>query len=181
MLSVIKKFRLKTHRIILDRKLKKLSVARVSKNLDTAKRIGILFDASRPENQVFVNNYRKSLINRRKRVEMLGYFDDKRVHKNVIFRYYTNKDISWFWIPKNRDVEHFLETKYDILINLFLEPKPHFEYISAMSQASMRIGPFHEDREHCYDLMINNPKNQDMKTYVDQIYHYLNLIHSDEP
>ncbi|MEM7101970.1 MAG: hypothetical protein AAF502_02490 [Bacteroidota bacterium] len=168
------------HRYILGQRMKHLKVQRESKNFADARRIGILFDASRPENQVFVNEYRETLIKQDKKVEILGYFDDKQPHNNVIFKYFNKKNLTWFWIPKSKDVEAFINTPFDILISLHLQPAPQLEYVSALSKAHMRVGLFRDDKQHCYDLMIDNPESQDLKTFTKQVDYLLNIINRDD-
>lgn len=172
-------FRYRVFKYLLQKRMKNNSVERVSKNFAQAKRIGILFDATKLDHQVFVNEYRESLIKKKKKVDLLAYFDDSVVHNNVIYKYFNKKNLNYFWIPTGEVVNKFIETPFDILISLHLNSAPQLEYISALSKAHMRVGLFRDDKQHCYDLMIDNPDNLDMKTFTKQIDYLLNIINSE--
>ncbi len=149
-------------------------------NFDKAKRIGILFDASLSANCVFMNEYRQTLIERGKEVAILGYFDDKQVHNNVIFKYFNKKDLNWYMHPDSDVVREFTNQRFDILISLHLNASPPLEYVSAVSQAHMRVGRHRENSDYAYDFMIDINNDYDLKGFADQIEYYLKIINRPE-
>ena len=109
---------------------------------------------------------------------ILGYFDDKQEHKNVIFKYFNNKDLNWYWHPKSEVVNEFIATPFDILISLHLKPCPPLEYISSTSQAHLRVGRYHPQKEHCYDLMIDVADEYDLKGFSEQVESMLKRVNN---
>ena len=85
----------KLHQYFLQKKMKKNTVERYSMSFDKAKSIGILFDATNPENRNIVDSYRQSLQNKGKKVEMLAYIDDKQDHEQELFKYFNRKNLTW--------------------------------------------------------------------------------------
>jgi len=107
MLQQVNDIRYKFYDYHLKKKLVSVADRRQSKpmNFRQADTIGILFDATKPASRVFINEYRELLINKDKQVSILGYFDDRQDHQNVIFKYFNNKDLNWcirpVILPKN--------------------------------------------------------------------------------
>ncbi|NJM15859.1 MAG: hypothetical protein HC896_11270, partial [Bacteroidales bacterium] len=64
--------------------------------------------------------------------------------------------------PISVTVESFIQTKFDILINLSLEPSYPIEYVVALSNAQFKVGKFEQDNLHL-DLMIDLTK--EMETF----------------
>jgi len=145
-------------------------------NFQEADTIGILFDATHPASRVFINEYRESLIAKDKRVSILGYFNDKNDHQNVIFKYFNNKDLTWHWHPKSEVVREFTNRQFDILIGLHLVPCPPLEYVAALSQAHIRVGRYRPEREHCYDLMIDIADDYNLQGFSEQIEAFLKRV-----
>jgi len=160
--------------------LKRAESPRKAINFDRAKTIGILFDASSSANCVFMNEYRETLIERGKEVSILGYFDDKQTHSNVIFKYFNKKDLSWYWHPKSQTVNEFANQPFDILISLHLHPSPPLEYVSAISKAHIRVGRAREGNKEAYDFMVDVANDYDLKGFSEQIEYYLKIINRPE-
>ncbi len=178
MLQQVNDIRYKIYDHYLKKKLADAMSRRQNKpmNFQQADSIGILFDATHPTSRVFINEYRESLIAKDKRVSILGYFNDKKDHQNVIFKYFNNKDLTWHWHPKSQVVREFTDKRFDILIGLHLVPCPPLEYVAALSQAHIRVGRYRPEREHCYDLMIDIADDYDLKGFADQIEAFLKRV-----
>ena len=168
--------RLKAYHYYLEKKLDTASVSRKSISFEKARNIGILLDATNRENQVFADKYRDQLRKMGKKVNVLAYFNDSLTHNNILFDYFNNKNLNWYYQPKSKKVEDFMNTTFDVLISLHLDESPPLEFISAMSKAHMRVGQYREEREFCYDLMIDINDNPDLDKFVNQVDLYLKII-----
>lgn len=173
---MFRKFRLFLHHHYLNRKLKKQDYPHQTTNFEKAKRIGILFDGSKPENFPIIKNYLKTLRNKQKTVVVIGFISKDVNHEFIPFNFYSEKDVNWIFIPRHPILVEFLDTPYDLLINLYTEECLSLEYLSAMSKAKYRVGRYIADKTYCYDLMINLEEKKDLKDFIKQIDHYVNLI-----
>ena len=161
-MSFLEQLQLRLYNYFLRQKLKKNKVERNAVNFDAAKRIGILFDATNPENETVVNRYKRNLQNNGKQVDMLAYVDDKQEHDTTLFKYFNRKNLSWTLEPTGTLVEQFIQTPFDILLNLHINTVPPLEYVSALSKAHLRVGQFRDSKEYCYDLMIDIPEGDSL-------------------
>ncbi|MFT5834262.1 MAG: hypothetical protein ACI97N_001898 [Cognaticolwellia sp.] len=175
-MKLFRNLRLRWHDYMLNQKIKSLSVKRTSIHFEKSKRIGILFDATNLDNRVFVENYMQLFRKAGKRVDIMAFVDDEEKHDNLPFKYFNRKDLSWYEHPKTQEVEEFINTPFDILINLHIHPVKSLEYIAALSHANMRVGKYDESKVHCYDLMIDNAKNENLQHFIQQIDKHLKIL-----
>lgn len=90
----------------------------------------------------------------------------------------TGKDVNWRFQPKKAFVKEFIETEYDILIDLSLEDHLPLLYCAALSQAGLKVGRFQEDHELFYDLMIQTGPDETIDSFATQVIHYLSMINN---
>lgn len=172
--------RIKAHHFFLKRRLQKQKVNRTPVSYKKAKSIGIIYDALEIDSQKVVRQYKNRLLKHGKSVETLAYYDDKNPHDEETMVYFNRKNLSWTFNPKGSTVENFINTNFDILIDLHLKPSLPLEYVSALSKANLRVGQFHGDNEHCYDLMIDTSTDDNLQNLVGQIDFFLKTINKDD-
>jgi hypothetical protein len=152
-------------------------------NFKDAVKIGILFDGSEESHLKEIAEYIKRLGEKKKQVKVLGYWGKKELAENPIkaqgYPYFTKKNINWIMIPSHPLVTDFINTPFDILININTETCFPLQYISGLSRATLRVGKYVSSGTAYYDLMINQ-KNADLKHYFEQVDHYLNLINQNQ-
>lgn len=135
---------------------------------EKAHNIGILFDATDLNQRDFVLQYASQLEKRGKKVKLLGFFDSKLDDANFTFKYFNRKNLDWAGRPNGEAIREFTEQALDLMINLDSVSKPQAEYVSALSQALLRVGPFTE-HTFCYELIIDNSDARSLKTFVQQM------------
>ncbi len=84
----------------------------------------------------------------------------------------TVVDLNWWGIPKVDKVGEFIEIKFDVLLNIALEPNFAVDYITALSKAKFKIGSSPND-ENYFDLNIKIGENQDAMYLAKQQIFYL--------
>jgi len=113
-------------------------------------------------------------------VEVLGYVNDKQVPDHYLlrtgFNFFCMKDLNWFQRPVRPFALDFSNRNFDILFDLTLEEKFPLKYLSGLSPAAYKIGIFKETGDH--DLMIELQEEKTVPYLVEQVKHYLSLIHS---
>lgn len=137
-------------------------------NMAKAKLIGLLFDATNLSERNTVVTYADQLKKKGKKVKLLGHFEQAPQEDSFSFKHYTKKDINWKGTPTGQDIKDFLEHKFDLFIHLNLTTNLHSEAVAALSDASLKIGPVTEN-VHCYDLMIDPAKNQNLSDFIKQV------------
>lgn len=90
----------------------------------------------------------------------------------------TAKDVSWRLQPQKAFVKEFIDTEYDILIDLSLSDHLPLLYCAGLSKAGLKVGRFQEDHQLFYDLMIHAGPDETIDSFATQIIHYLSRINN---
>jgi hypothetical protein len=164
---------------ILGQNLKKHERRKQFHTFESARTVGILFDATDQQNYEAARNFAKFLTERKIRLYGLGYADTKEVSTFYSyytgFNFYTKKDINWKGIPSNHNVNDFINEPLDILIDLSLAENFSLAYIQALSKASFKIGMFGKNDKR-YDFMIDIKSNPTAEFLADQVRHFLHMF-----
>ena len=174
--------RLKAGRMMLQRRIGSLRRMRQDFSLDRVKKVGILWDAS------FENDFQHlAALNRQfaeagRSVEVLAWIPGKTVPDRLTglsyMKFLRQSDLNWAVIPVSEDARKFIETKFDLLIDINPSSLFQFNAIVALSPAHMKVGPDITDmpEETPYDLMIREPKPFSIAHFLEQMMHYLSII-----
>ena len=139
------------------------------------KKIGILFDATMMEDKMEVLEFEKILQRTGAKTILMGYLDHDADTGGVSFRHFTNKDRSFSLIPFNNDVERFLSTDYDIIINADLSQCISLHYLAIVSDALLKVGPQSELNEF-YHLVLDTKDTLTIKQYISELISILNKV-----
>lgn len=151
----------------------KTDIVRQPVTLSHAKSIGILFDASDIKYNDLLQTYVRELKTQHKTVELLGYIPKREFGFVYPFPFITDKETGWYGKPGGQGTHHFIESRFDLLINFCLEECLPLEYISAVSPAKFRIG-FNKTEENAnYDLILIPKENKDISNLIQNLEHYL--------
>lgn len=148
-------------------------------NLDVAKKIGILFNATKTNDIITVTQFADKLRNEGKTVFILG-FQDRKLKEEQEPRIFDRNSVNWFGIPNDTKIDGFQKIKIDILICAFEEECLPLEYIVATSKARFRVGAFSKAKTNYYELMINIKKDQQLLYLLQQIKHFLKVINKND-
>lgn len=141
--------------------------------LSRAKSIGILFDASDAKNNALIQKYAGALKAQHINLEMLGYLPKREFGFVCPFPFITDKETGWYGKPGGQGTHHFIESRFDLLINFCVEECLPLEYICAVSPAGFRIG-FNKNEENAnYDLILIPKENKDISNLIQNLEHYL--------
>lgn len=169
--------------ILLKRKAKSLIRNKKVHNLDTAKKIGIIFNASKQDNFLQIKEFTDFLLSIGIKVKAIGFVDKKEAlsyfQPSTIFEYFNKKNLNWYGKPKNPIVDSFLNEKYDVLIDFSLNTFFPIKYIDALCNAEFKVGKFVEN-DNYYDFMININEKRELKFFINQVKHYLTIINQQK-
>lgn len=146
--------------------------ARKKVNFEEAQTVGLIFDATDNDKRQTALTYAEKLSKLGKKVKLLGFFDSKQESAEFTFGYFSRKNIDWALRPTGKSVESFLQGAYDILITLNPLTDQHAEYISALANAHLKIGPSTENIDS-YDLMIDVRNKNSVMDFIREMEHLL--------
>ncbi len=178
-MSIGKKWLDQLHYRALKKQLKLQSFQRNPVEYQKAKNIGVLVNASDPQNIEIVKKFVATNSKSMRNVKVLAYFHDKEEHPNFPYSYFGKKDINLISKPSGPIVEQFINQPFDILFNLCQEKNLMLNYIAALSKAHMRVGPFQENTDH-YDLIVDIPQGKGINYFIQQAEQILENIKSDQ-
>ena len=143
--------------------------------LDSARTVGVLFDATsetaRKESLEFV----KSLEKQGKKVSALGFFNAKQMPENQSFDAFFAKETTWTGTPKSPKAADFVKQKFDLLLTLNPDELPPLEWLAAQSQSAFKIG-FATSRPNDFDIQLETPEGKGIRYFTEQLALYLGKI-----
>ena len=132
-------------------------------NINNAKTVGILFNATHSVSFEIVKTLVKELSGKSRIIMVLGFVDSKQMIDHYLYRkgfeFFTRNDLNWYDKPENEGVNEFIDQNFDILINLNLEDNYPIRYILALSKASFKVGRVTTSHNH-HDFMIDIEKEK---------------------
>ena len=147
---------------------------------DRKNHYGLLVDASNPDDRAIVLAFAEQLRRDGNRVKILGYVDGKQEKISISFDVFTSAELTRISkVPKSPVADSFMDQHFDVLINLSIRQNHKaLEYISAVSKASFRIGPWYAGQQNNpYDLCVDAGSNTSLKEWLNELMHTLQKIH----
>ena len=148
---------------IIERKLRdRLRTISVC-NINDAKKIGIIFNATHLISFEIIRNFVKELSQKKISVNALGYVNSKKLIDHYLYRkgfnFFSRSNLNWFDKPVTDTVEEFINIPFDILINLCLEEYYPIQYVVALSVSTFKVGKYFDEPNYL-DLMIDIEKEK---------------------
>jgi hypothetical protein len=180
-MKILKNTREKIGNCFLKKELQSTDRTITFKGFQEAASVGILFNATNPEDFELVKRYVKYLRDSKKKVKAIGFFDLKALpeftYSRIEYDFFSNKELNWYLIPKDDSIINFIQQEFDILIDLNLQDNFPLHYLSALSKAKFKIGKF-TDVLNLFDLMIEVSPDKGVKYFLRNLDHYLLQINS---
>jgi hypothetical protein len=178
-MQFIEDLKQKVGKWVFQRELKTNKRLKAVCNLEDAKSIGILYDATSEEQIKIIKPFVSYFFDLKKDVKALGYVNSKQLSfhhtPKLQYDFFYQKDLNWYYKPQNYIIDNFVKKEYDILINLCDSSIIPIKYLVASSIAHFKIG-IHEENYEIYDLMISLKDDKSMEKLMYEIKHYINLI-----
>jgi hypothetical protein len=150
-------------RKVLQNKLKNLMRDTKVCNINEAKTIGIIYNATNSVSFEIIRDFTRILMQKKIEVSVLGYVDSKKLIDHYLYRkgfdFFTKNNLNWYNRPKSDTVDDFMNKPYDILINLSLEEYYPIQYVLALSPSTFKVGKYFEEPNYM-DLMIDIEKEK---------------------
>jgi len=149
-------------------------------NLTNAEKIGVIYYLPEEGTYNKITSYVKKLQEMGKSVKALGYVENKGLTGYFLpklsydFLYPTG--LSWNYKPISSPAKDFMDTDFDILIDLSVDDMLPLLFITGLSKAKFKTGMQSKGREGYLDLMINLEDEGKLDDLIEQIDHYLSII-----
>lgn len=168
-------------RFQLKKDLRRKNSAHVTVGFSEARRIGILYDATREEDFETVKEYIKKLrTDYKKDMLAMGFVNKNKLPKEQFPQYgldfFTRKELNFKMVPIDPIVHNFINERFDILIDLHASGIFPLQYIAAMSNARFRVGRYDKRNVNSYDMMINIRGLGGIKQMIEETEHFLRKL-----
>lgn len=169
---------------ILDKKTSRFIRKPFYRNFANVRNIGIVWDASKPEEFTILAKFYQKMHERNIDVTIIGYYPGKELpDQYTAIRYLTcmkKREINFFYIPVSAEAEKFINTRFNLLIDINFDKLFPLTCISALSKADFKVGLLDpKDNSDTFDLMMELKKPVKVDEYLTQVIHYLEMINSE--
>ena len=181
-MELFKNIRLKIGEAFLAKKLAGQKRRKVFySNISNVKKIGIVWDASRPAEFASLSRFFHKMSERNIEVRILGYFPGKNLpDQYTAIRYLTcikNDEINFFYEPVSSESNTFIRNRFDILIDINFNKLFPLYYISSLSKAGIKVGLSESETINTpFDLMIEMKNPVNIENYLNETLQYLEMI-----
>lgn len=151
-------------------------------NFDESTSVGIIYKERDEAFFILVKQYVKYLKGEHglKNVMAMAYLPETHVpyyHQHKLeFDYFTVADLDWKMKPSVIQIDNFISTDYDILIDLTFETVSPLIYVLAKSRARFKVGAFHDEKSNLLDLMIDMNDKTTFDQYLKKVNHFLTTL-----
>jgi hypothetical protein len=149
-------------------------------NLHSAKTIGIVYTVTGEDVFNTVKKLVKELTSRQRQVMALGFVNRKSIPNYCIAAnsgyHFSQSDLNWFGAPRNAYIAEFMNTEFDILIDLNMESAYVLDFITSLSKAKFKVGRHDENLQPSLDMIIKMQPGTSIEAFIEQIIHYLVII-----
>lgn len=163
--------------IFISRNLKKVKRTIQFHNFETAKTIGLLFSVTNKQTYEIVKAYYNSF--NKHEINALGFVNNpdeigQTYFGQGNFNFFSEKHFSKFGKIKENCISDFVNSEFDILINLSKENNFYTDYVFGLSKAHFKVSGIINCKHS--DLNINYNKNEDLNFFISQVNKYLKII-----
>ncbi|HOO99691.1 MAG TPA: hypothetical protein PLV06_06870 [Bacteroidales bacterium] len=154
--------------------------------INGVRNIGIVWDASNTGDFPALSRFHLQMQERKINVKILGYYPEPELpDQYTAIRYLScirRKELNYFYIPGSTETDVFINTKFDVLIDINFNKVFPLIYITSLSKSLFRVGLFTTEQESApYDLMMEMKMPVSIDNYLEQIIRYLEMIKPDSP
>ncbi len=143
--------------------------------LESARSIGILFDATPDRDRCEVLEFAKSLEKKGKKITLLGFIADAKNPGEHPFDFFTPKQLRWNGTPNSEKAGTFSNQKFDLLLSFNPAGRLPLDWLAVRSPASMKIG-FVTTMPNDFDMLLEIPADKGLRFFVEQLELYLDKI-----
>ena len=160
--------------------IKKVRPSKPMPSFNTINEIGIVYDANSENQEEQVNQIANYLRQEGKKVFTLGYIDAKQLPAkakfNISASYYWHESLTKFNLPDKQKLSSFLNTEFDLLMNLFFVKELPLQAIAGLSKSKFIMGANIQGALPYNDFLIDTGDKKELSNLGLQMIHYLKVI-----
>lgn len=191
-MNLLQQIRINTGYYFLNKGIASLNRNKKLVNINSAGSIGILFELTEESVYYSIQKYFQKFQEKKIKMKALGYASNKLVTNHFLpvlsFDFFNNKQINWLYIPKAQCIQDFMDTDFDVCINIASEKVFPLKYIAGMSKARLKVGAYshempgkqYKELALIYDIMLLAEENHDQIIFLHNIHEYLTLLNPKE-
>ena len=182
-MELFKNIRLKIGDNILRNRVARTERKPHYSNIHEVKKIGLVWDASKPDDFIFLTRFFQRMAELKTEVKILGYFSGKNLpDQYTAVRYLSivkREELNIFYHPVSPETNTFITNPFDVLIDLNFRKILPLQYISSLSNARFKVGLFETETKNTpFDLMMDLKNPVSIEDYLNHVLHYLAMINS---
>lgn len=168
---ILKKIKEKSNKKYIERWLKSRVVSSVKGKV---KSLGVIFNVDEKDDFDRFKTLASDLEIKENKINIIGFTKDEKREVGMWDTVYNPKDFGWKDIIKNQDLQHFINTEFDLLVSYYTDECTELKLITATSKAQFKAGILQTD-ERFNDLIIKTPIN-DIKSFTNELIKYLKIL-----
>ncbi|MGM0527069.1 MAG: DUF6913 domain-containing protein [Bacteroidota bacterium] len=181
-MEIFNGIRLLGGRLVLNQRLKNMRRYKKFNNLHNSHKIGIVWDGSNTEDFGAITEFYQEMQKINIQVDIVCYYPKAVLpDEYTAIRYLTcikKSDLNFFFVPQSDDIDEFINTPYEILIDINSNDYFPVKYITALSRAEFKVGDESSTYRDKLDMTISITKKHDAAYYLQQIKYYLEMINT---
>jgi len=137
----------------------------------------LFFDGTDGAERKVIQKYATELERSGKVVKLFAYVNTKETDSELGINHYVNKDINWYQMPSNQDLQVIQNKDYDVMISLLSELKSHHIFVIKSVKAAMKIGPhMDESQDIVFDLSVDHKPSLGIPELIRNIKSSIQLL-----
>ena len=161
------------------------------KNWEDIHTIGLVFTVGNSDQWNLIHRFITAQENQGKKVFLIG-FQASNYQIDYIFSHtrtticHEKEDFNFFQLPKEGVIDGFLSQHFDILIDSTIQPDFFGKYVTACSNADLKVGYSNSENQSnegimdMYDMAISGNEPMNFRNYIEQIVKYLLMVQKPE-
>ncbi len=149
-------------------------------NLNDAQNVGILFYLDDEKKYRTVEKLINSLDEQKKKVKAIGYVPSKRYPNYYMAKLkidvITKKNLNLYGIPKGGFVKEFINSDFDILLDINTGKYYPLIFLAGASRAKFKVGMYDKELVKIFDFMIYKKEDMSFDDFTDSMLYYLTVI-----
>lgn len=149
---------------------------RKTSTVQSAQKLGLLFDAGNEAYCKEILELSRILEKRGKKTELFGFFSVKQAPEDTKFAHFTLKNCSWWTrVPSSDKSSAFTRENFDLLLCFNPNDLDPLHYVAASSNALMKMG-YATNLPNDFDILLDTSKQKGPKHFIEQLEIYLDKI-----
>jgi hypothetical protein len=177
-------FKSKLARIVIQFKKRKQNKHSSPINYEKAKTIGIIYRRVNKTGSTQVDDFIKNLEEDGKKVFSMEYIakeiDSNYQLKEINHLALRDQDLNSLGIPKKDILQSFCQHNFDMIINLSLANLSQLHYMTALCNASLKVGFYFTGFHMYYDFMVDAKGSLDFKEHLQTMFGFIKQINKNQ-